>query len=402
MIPPENQSSFLVPKQEVRQRLTALREVMRSENLELLWIEHLTDRYYLTGSIQNGVLLVPAEQEAVFLVRKSVRRAEVESSVGVARYPGGRAVLDEVRGRLGNAGRIGLAMDVTPACVCNRLRDGLDRATLVDVGAALRSLRAVKSPWEVTQIRGAAEQANTVLSEIQDHLRAGMSELELSGSVEGRLRALGHGGTIRVRAPGSEIAIATTVAGPSGLYPTNFNGPDGAEGPYPAAAAGGGWKRIVRGETVMLDIVTSYNGYHADTTRTFIVGDDLPDTGRRAHDFCREMLRRIEELLRPGASCADVYRVVTRLAEEKGEPQGFMGFGENRVKFLGHGVGLELDELPVLAEKVDTRLVPGMVLAVEPKAFLERVGPVGVENTYVIGEDGPVSLCSVRDDIVHV
>ncbi len=402
MIPPENQSSFLVPKVEVRQRLTALREVMRSENLELLWIEHLTDRYYLTGSIQNGVLLVPAEQEAVFFVRKSVRRAEVESSVGVARYPGGRAVLDEVRGRLGNAGRIGLAMDVTPARVCNRLRDELDRATLVDVSTALRSLRAVKSPWEVTQIRGAAEQANTVLSEIQDHLRAGMSELELSGSVEGRLRALGHGGTIRVRAPGSEIAIATTVAGPSGLYPTNFNGPDGAEGPYPAAAAGGGWKRIVPGETVMLDIVTSYNGYHADTTRTFIVGDDLPDAGRRAHDFCREMLGRIEELLRPGASCADVYRVVMRLAEERGEPQGFMGFGENRVKFLGHGVGLELDELPVLAEKVDTRLVPGMVLAVEPKAFLEGVGPVGVENTYVIGEDGPVSLCNVKDDIVHV
>ena len=85
MIPPENQSSFLVPKVEVRQRLTALREVMRSENLELLWIEHLTDRYYLTGSIQNGVLLVPVEQEAVFFVRKSVRRAEVESSVGVAR-----------------------------------------------------------------------------------------------------------------------------------------------------------------------------------------------------------------------------------------------------------------------------------------------------------------------------
>ena len=86
-----------------------------------------------------------------------------------------------------------------------------------------------------------------------------------------------------------------------------------------------------------------------------------------------------------------------RAGEEIGEPEGFMGYAENRVRFFGHGVGLELDELPVLADRIEIDLVPGMVIAVEPKAFLEDVGPVGVENTYIVTENGYENLCPIDD-----
>ena len=112
------------------------------------------------------------------------------------------------------------------------------------------------------------------------------------------------------------------------------------------------------------------------------------------------MRRFIEGRLRPGAMCADVFREVAAFARDLGEPEGFMGFGENRVRFFGHGVGLELDELPILADKLDFELRAGMVLAVEPKAFLRGIGPVGVENTYAVREDGCERLCDVDDALI--
>jgi Xaa-Pro aminopeptidase len=193
--------------------------------------------------------------------------------------------------------------------------------------------------------------------------------------------------------------MAVVVSGASAMYPTSFDGPVGAEGPWPAAPSGAGWKRLAAGETVMLDVVSSFNGYHADTARTFFIGGDVPERVGQAHEACRKILDRVLELLRPGAICSDVYRHARSFVEERGEPEGFMGHGENRVRFLGHGVGLELDELPVLADKLDLELRPGMVLAVEPKAFLPGVGPVGVEDTVAVTADGCARLCDVTEEL---
>ena len=147
------------------------------------------------------------------------------------------------------------------------------------------------------------------------------------------------------------------------------------------------------GQTVMFDIVTSYNGYQADTTRSFYLGSSVPEKIEAAHDFCVGVLREIEQRMRPGAVCSEIYRDVRAIVEAREEPEGFMGYGDNRVKFYGHGVGLDLDEMPVIADRIDVALKPGMILAVEPKAFLKGVGPVGVENTYVITDEGCESLC---------
>jgi Xaa-Pro aminopeptidase len=151
-------------------------------------------------------------------------------------------------------------------------------------------------------------------------------------------------------------------------------------------------------------MVSTSNGYHADNARAFFLGParDLPDRARRAHEFCREALTRITERLRPGALASEVWREVSDWAVRSGEPQGFMGYGDNRVRFFGHGVGLELDELPVLAERADVELREGMLLAVEPKAFLEGIGPVGLENTYVVTDAGCESLCAAVEDLVAV
>jgi Xaa-Pro aminopeptidase len=391
--------SYLVPREQVDRRIASLRGALKAEDLALAWIDHLADRLYFTGSAQDGILLVPADAPPAFYVRKSLSRAERESGVAVQPYPGSDALLDEVRRLAGPGGRVGLPMDVTSAATYVRLTRTVDPAGLTDLAGPVRTMRAVKSPWEIEQIRRASDQVTTLYGEIGAQIRPGMTELELTGRIEGRLRALGHSGTVRVRRPGSDITMGVVVSGASALYPTSFNGPVGAEGPYPNSPSGAGWKRLVEGETVMLDLVTTHNGYHADTTRTFYLGDAPPDGARRGHDFCLQVLRWIEERLRPGNVCSEIFREVRSLVDARGEAEGFMGFGENRVRFFGHGVGLELDELPVLAKKIDLPVETGTVIAVEPKAFLEGIGPVGVENTYAVTGDGCEPLCDTDEGL---
>jgi Xaa-Pro aminopeptidase len=273
---------------------------------------------------------------------------------------------------------------------------------VTDVSAEIRIVRARKSEWEQRQLREAAAQVNRLFEGIIEAIHPGMTEMDLTGTIEGRLRADGHGGTIRVRRPGVDIAIAQVVSGPSAFYPTAFDGPVGAPGPTPAAASGGGRKRLVPGESLMLDIVTSHNGYHADTTRSYFLGRTPPPVVAEAHQRCRDAIRLVERRLRAGEACDRIYIETMAELAKSGLPDGFMGYGENRVRFLGHGVGLELDELPVLAEKIDMRLEPGTVLAVEPKAFVAPYGPTGVENTYIVTGAAPENLCPLADDLILV
>jgi len=386
----ERHAPFRVPAREVTERLTSLRSALADRGIAAAWIEHLTDRVYFSGSAQDGVLLVPVRGEPLFLVRKSVTRAQSESSLNIEPYPGGRKTIEIVSDLLGG-GSLGIALDVTQANMYTRIASGIE--TIEDISTIVREIRATKSPWEVEQIRGAAKQYNRLFDTALDWLKEPISGLELTARVEGRLRSLGHGGTIRLRRRTADIAVANVVSGDVARYPTNFNGCVGGEGPYPPSPATGGWEKLALGTTVMFDIVTSYNGYQADTTRSFFLGNSIPAKVAAAHDFCVDVLREIEQRMKPGAVCSEIYRQVAAIVKKRGEPEGFMGFGDNRVKFFGHGVGLDLDELPVIADRIDMQLAPGMILAVEPKAFLAGRGPVGIENTYVITADGCESFC---------
>ena len=395
----ERHVPYKVPTDEVAARVALLRSAIAGRGIGVAWIEHLTDRIYFTGSAADGVLLVPIQGDPRFLVRKSVARAQTESSLNVEPYPGGKKAIEIAAGML-DGGSLGLALDVTQASSYTRVAASIP--AIEDIAAEVRNIRATKSDWEVQQIRAAAEQYNRLFDTALDWLKEPISGLELTARVEGRLRSLGHGGTIRLRRRTADIAVANVVSGDVALYPTNFNGCVGGEGPYPPSPATGGWETLTPGTTVMFDIVTSYNGYQADTTRSFYLGDSIPPGIAAAHEFCLDVLYEIEQRMKPGALCSEIYREVRSLVEERGEPEGFMGLGDNRVKFYGHGVGLDLDEMPVLADRIDVTLKQGMILAVEPKAFLTGSGPVGVENTYVITDDGCESLCPLDLDLKPV
>jgi len=197
-----------------------------------------------------------------------------------------------------------------------------------------------------------------------------------------------------------EMHLGTVSAGASAAAPCYFDGPDGLEGLYPAVQQGGGERRIEAGVPVLVDYVGGAGGYLADRARIFCIGEPPPET-RAAHTFCRGILAGIVAKLRPGAVPSALYAEVLSEVARTEWSDRFMGWGENRVGFLGHGVGLDLDELPVLAPGFDEPLQSGQVLAMEPKIFLGPLGAAGLENTYVVTETGGEDLTPGPEDI-HV
>jgi len=400
MVPTKNHISFMVPEREIEKRILWLTSLLKEKNISLVLLNHPVDICYFTGSAQDGVLIVPADEEPIFYVKKSVKRAEHESCIRISPYSGRKELVKEMRGVIDDSKSIGISADTMAASYYLWLRNEFRDCRIVDVGYEIRVKRSVKSPWEIQQIRKAALQIETVFGEMGDHIRPGLREVDSSSSVEKRIRELGHSGTIRVHRPGSSLGILSLVSGDSALYPTSFDGPVGGEGLYPSSPPGAGWKRIVKDEIVMVDIVSSFNGYHTDHTRVFYTGKKIPERAYSAHKFCIEVIERISGCLRPGRRCSDVFREIGEWIEKREIPDGFMGYGENRVKFFGHGIGLELDELPVIAPKFDMVLREGMVVAVEPKAFIKGIGGVGIEETYIIKKHGGEPVCKFEKDIV--
>ncbi len=398
MIPSQRHRMAFVPEREVLTRLQALQTALAEADIAVAWIQHATDLYYYTGSIQDAVLLIPAQGDPTYYARKSATRAKVESPLAPQPFPGLSALIDTAARLTGDA-KLGVSFDITSAALYVRLAAKLSHDKLADLTLPLRGLRTVKSKWELEQIRQAVAQAERAFNAVPSLARVGLTELDVSADLESLLRRMGHGGSLRIRRIGQELTLLYAVAGNSACYPTNFDGPVGGEAPFPASAPGPGFKVLKSGETLMVDIVSSHNGYHADNARSFYFGEHIPAEVEQAHLFCLECLERLAQALIPGRRCAEVFREVNDWVQATGEPPGFMGCGENRVKFFGHGVGLELDEWPVIADRIDLPLKAGMVVAVEPKAFLPGIGGVGAENTYVITETGGQSLCASPMDL---
>jgi len=349
--------------------------------------------YYYTGSAQTGYLFVPAQGSATYYVKRSVDRAGNESRVkvkelGSIRRFGGMLAAD-YPGLFADGARpaIGADLDVLPAQTYLRLTEAVPAASWVDASSMLRSLRSIKDPGEIASIERAAAAAAAALEAGLSSLSEGMTELALLTAIERELRLRGHAGLMRMRGYNQEIATGMVAAGEAAAEPTCFDGPAGGRGLSPAVPQSASMRPIGRGEPILLDIGCCIDGYVIDQTRTAVIGTLSPSL-RFAYDTSVSLLRKTEELLRPGAVPEQLYAQALAMAEEAGLAEHFMGYGRDQVKFLGHGIGLEIDEWPVLARGFREPLQPGMVIAVEPKFTFPGEGVVGIENTYLITEDG--------------
>jgi Xaa-Pro aminopeptidase len=233
-------------------------------------------------------------------------------------------------------------------------------------------------------------------------LREGVSEAELACELYSLLVREGHQGTVRFGMFNVDIAVAQLGFGENSLYPTSFDGPGGCVGISPAAPVLGSRERkLHKGDLVFVDVGCALEGYHTDKTMVYVFGGSLPDEVVAVHRRCVEIELDLASRLKPGAIPSMIYaEVMGKLDAEF--LKNFMGFGNRRANFLGHGVGLQIDEPPVIAEGFDEPLVAGMTLALEPKKGVAGLGMVGSENTYVATPTGGRSITGSHPGLILV
>jgi len=391
------------PKSEIDQRVEKLKRELDENNIDAALIVQRADLFYFAGTVQEAHLCIPVDGDPILMVFKSLDRAIAESPLSrIAPLNSPKDIID-ILSQYGYAlpQTIGLELDVLPTNLYFNYQRLFAEAKLIDISNFIRRVRTIKSPYEIEMIHRAARLSDQVAARVPGLLREGMTELELAGLVEAEARKLGHQGIVRMRLWGSEMFYGHLLAGPSGAVPSFLASPTGGTGAYPAVAQGPGFRPIRRHEPVLVDYVFALNGYYSDHARIFSIGD-LPDKLMAAHRAMLDVQALVKKEARPGVKSGDIYNLALERATELGYAENFMGVGEKRIRFVGHGVGVELDEYPFLAAGQYLELQENMTLALEPKLIFPEKGVVGIENTHVVTEKGLEQFGQFQDEITVI
>jgi Xaa-Pro aminopeptidase len=362
--------------------------------------------FYLSGTYAAGVLWLPLDGRPVLLSRRGVERARLESPL--ERIEAFRSFRD-LAGLFAGAGAplapVAAAEMAGISWALGRTLAGHVGATrLVPGDRALSLARSVKSPWELERIRAAgAAHDRCMTRELPLRIGPGMTEREIAHTIWEVLFAAGHQGILRLESFGEEIFLGHVAAGESANFPSAYNGPVGLLGEHPGIPhMGSANRRWARGEPLICDVGFALEGYHTDKTQVYWPGrrEAIPEAARRAHAFCVEVQAWVAEHLRPGAVPSRLAERCFARAEQEGFAEGFMALGGNKVRFVGHAIGLAIDEQPVLARGFDDPLEEGMVFALEPKIGIPGFGMVGVENVFEVTPRGGLCLTGARHDII--
>ena len=394
---------FSTPKTETDQRIEKLQRRLLHEGIDGALILQNTDLFYFSGTIQQSHLYIPAQGPALLMVRKSLQRAKTESPLSTIlslNSPKQLMTLIQENG-LKPPAVMGMELDVLPANIYFSYKRLFPEVDIRDVSIPIRMIRAVKSAYELNLIRQAAAFSDQVAETVPNLLREGLTEIELAGMVEAQARRLGHQGIVRMRLWGAEMFYGHLMSGPAAAVPSFLASPTGGASVSAAVAQGPGFRKIRRHEPILFDYVFAWKGYISDHTRIFAIGRP-PQQLVDAHAHMLDLQEQIKAMATPGTSAGDLYSAAIEIATRKGVDAYFMGAGTDRIRFIGHGVGLELDEFPFLAHGQTIKLEEGMVIALEPKLVFPGKGVVGIENTHVVTQSGLDQLTHAEQQIVSV
>jgi Xaa-Pro aminopeptidase len=392
-----------IPLIELKNRMMHFRKQMDISNPE--WetavIFSKINLYYFTGTMQDGMLIIPRGEEATFWVRRSYERA-IDESLFPSIAPM-NSFRDATKGAGSFSDTVYLETEVVPLALYQRFQKYFPFKTVKSVDSQVCAVRAVKSEYELSLTKAAGRIHQHVLEDlVPGMLREGMSEADLSTEIFSTLIEEGHHGVSRFGMFDTEMILGNVCFGESSIYPTYFNGPGGKYGLCPAVPLlGSRDRKLKKGDLVFVDVGCGVDGYHTDKTTTYMFGASLPQYAIDIHNKCVAVQNEAAAMLKPGAIPSEIYKSIMKSLDEV-FLQNFMGFGNRKVKFLGHAVGLLIDEIPVIAEGFDEPLQEGMVFALEPKRGIENIGMVGIENTFIVTSEGGECITGDNPGLIPV
>lgn len=380
----------LVPREILAPRLERLARACQERRLAGILLTSAVDVYYLSGSMQQGVVLVEPSGRGRYFARRHAGRAAAESGLAVETVKG----LSQVALALGDlaprGSRLGLCLDVLPAREYVAWQQRLPGVRLEDVSDALLEQMGVKDDFEIAAMTRAGQLAAQVYGAIPGLLRPGVSEAWLAGQLQALAMAGGHIDLLRTRGAYMGVYTWHVVSGPEGALPSAVDAPFGGYGLSPAFPQGASHKAIRPHEPVIVDFGTCLEGYQTDQTRTYCLGS-APHAVKKAHAALEAVRQALLDNLRPGAISGELFDLAVDTAADLGMGEVFLGKPEQRISFVAHGVGLELGVPPYAQRGSRERVRAGQAYALELKIVLDQ-GPVGLEDTVLVNAQGPPTV----------
>ncbi|MEE3201042.1 MAG: M24 family metallopeptidase [Candidatus Thermoplasmatota archaeon] len=383
-----------VPVSELEQRRNRMSSALAEADIESALIDDPVELYWLTGGRQNGMMLIGAEDSGIqntHWVRKSLKRAKFESGGDdapdpISAQPRMRQMTDAFRS-LGATSAPAMLAGKMPHDRWQYFSQKLSAlGEMEDCTYMMYGLRETKSSWELEMHRESGRINREMFEAVREVGGEGRSELEMAAAADEVSRAAGFGGRIRMRRWPMDCDRVVIAAGRSGAIPSYFDSAIGGLGASPISSLGAGHAKVVAGEPVIVDIVHLHRGYVSDCTRMFCAGRlDEESVGRL--DDMAEIRDAIVASLGRGDNCSEAWRIGNGMGGEMGYSEHLMGMAPEQAVFLGHSVGLELDETPIIADRFDRELPVGGTMAIEPKVIYDS-GAIGTEDTFTRTADG--------------
>jgi Xaa-Pro dipeptidase len=391
------------PRKELKDRLGRLRAHMQSTGIESLLVVQKMDLYYLSGTTQDGLLFIPLEGKPLLMIRRELERARLESPLEeIVGLKSTRELPPLIRNHWGRLPRVlGLPMDVLPVRDYLRYQEIFSDHVFVDSSWVMRDTRKIKSPFEIDLMRGGAEIGRKVYQEAKEILQQGMSEIEFGGLLEAAAKRYGHESLLRVRSLNYEAYSWHILSGLSGGIVSQSDSPMGGLGLSPAFPVGASLRAMQAHEPILVDFGICYHGYQVDETRMFSIGK-MGKKFSDAYKACREIHDAVLDDTRPGADCEALFQKSIQMAEKLGYRDNYLGPPGLQTRFVAHGIGLELNEPPFLAQGHAYPLEKEMTFALEPKIVFPGEGSVGIENTVLVTQAGHEVLTPLEEDIFQV
>ena len=374
-----------------------IQQAMRQEEADGCLLTMNMNLYYVSGQVFNGYFYLPAEGRPYWFVKRLT--VPETNQVHVIRKP--EQMPELLRDlNLAMPRKLLLEEDELSYNECIRLQHVFRAEATGNASALIRHIRMIKTPWEIEQMRISARRHEAVYREIPACYRPGMRDVELQIEIEKRMRMHGSLGYFRAFGSNMDIFMGSLLAGENAGEPSPFDFALGGKGIHASGPLGANGTLLREGTTVMADMSGNYTAYQTDMTRVFSIGK-LPDRAYRVHRVALEIQARMERTAKPGVSCAELYRDALAMAGQEGLKDCFMGT-HLQAKFVGHGVGLEINELPVLTTRSKDILQPGMTFAFEPKFVLAGIGAVGIENTFLVTDSGVEKMTLLDENITEL
>ena len=375
-------------------RCEKIQSALRTSHADAILLNTNANLYYASGRVFSGYVYVPAEGEPHYFVRRPVGLKG--DTVHYIHKP------EQIPALLAEAGL------PIPRCVAlewdashgdfTRLAAVFPDVEVVNGSAVMRAVRSVKTNYELALLQESAVKHAEVYRRIGSVFREGMTDIELQIEIERLLRLHGNLGLFRINGQSMEIFMGNVICGDNADSPTPYDFAMGGAGLSCSIPVGANGSLIRPGMTVMIDMCGNFTGYMTDMTRVYSVGE-LSAEAARAHACSIEIHRAVARMGRPGVAAADLYRLAVQIAQDAGLDDYFMGHTQ-KAGFVGHGVGIEVNEAPVLAPRSKELLVENQVIALEPKFVIPHVGAVGIEDTYVVTPEGMKAITSAPIEIL--